>query len=634
MVEAAVVAKVDIRAKMELVIGRLVELIRRGYISSCAISGGKDSSITVILVLEAIRRATAQGVNRTQHFITTSDTTVENGSILSHLHRLLDEIGDYCEREGLSVPVHIAKPSLAAQFVVSTIGRGSLPRTVENSVKDGVSKRACTMDFKILPQQRLRKKLAAEAALSGNGEIITILGTRYEESTVRASFMESRGENSIEPIRNQDGDLTFSPISDWTVDDVWEALCLFMDEDTYPFPAPTSARTIIRLHELYQAGNEGVCGINIGNGGNKSPCGSRFGCVTCGMIGDKDKSMESMIQRPEYSHLSGLSRFRSYLLDTEHDQSKRELIGRSLSKAGYIRVQGDVYSFAHRLSLLRMLLTLDVLEIERAERHEDDLFAGRIPDTEANRELCEVQFEMISPQQLVAIDFQWGMHAAAPHAFPAVCAWHDVRVLGRRYHVPELKERVQKVSFPRHGWFKVGNFDEDAPTDGLRSYMDELWNPYRHADRPSAYAQTPDGQRISYYEEDDQLTVDPVEACAFVTCSFDTHMYTQVMHHDAIESTRFWLNEGILKLAKGTAGTYQEMAVRGQYFANLAYKLNLTPKELDEYLIKNSISNAEHEKLLRSNAYPLFSEFEAEQSAPASLVAKGVEEDHLLTLFA
>lgn len=43
---------------------------------------------------------------------------------------------------------------------------------------------------------------------------------------------------------------------------------------------------------------------------------------------------------------------------------------------------------------------------------------------------------------------------------------------------------------------------------------------------------------------------------------------------------------------------YQEMAKRGQYFAHLRDKLNLSPAELDAYLIKNAISDATHEALL------------------------------------
>ncbi|HEX7648967.1 MAG TPA: hypothetical protein VF450_16320, partial [Noviherbaspirillum sp.] len=419
-----------ILGKMEKAITRLRGLIRQGYSCAGTASGGKDSSCEVFLLIEAIRRESLEGFTQARHYVTSADTTIENPSMLRHLELFLEDVQAFCAHENLPVTAKIAKPSLASQFVTSTIGRGTLVRTPENSVKDGKAKRPCSEDWKISPQQRLRKQLADEVQRDGFRETITILGTRFEESTSRALNMERRGENDLEPVRGPDGYLTYSPIADWTVDDVWEMLGMFTDDKLRPFPAPASIRTVNRMHELYRAGNEGTCGVVLGDGGNKAACGSRFGCAFCCISGDRDKSMESMIKDPNHAHLAGLNQFRNYLLATQWDMSKRELVGRTLSKAGYVRVQPDTYSFSHRMALLRYLLTLDVLESERAENHEEDLYAGKIPDTEENRELCDAQFEMITPQQLIAIDFMLGLHHYAPHGHPALCAWYEVRHLG------------------------------------------------------------------------------------------------------------------------------------------------------------------------------------------------------------
>ncbi|MFP3607242.1 hypothetical protein SB753_35905, partial [Paraburkholderia sp. SIMBA_053] len=102
--------------------------------------------------------------------------------------------------------------------------------------------------------------------------------------------------------------------------------------------------------------------------------------------------------------------------------------------------------------LLKYLCTLDALEIERAEQMDEDLASGRVPDTPANRELCSVRFEMVTPRQLVAIDFMLSMHHYAPHAFPALSVWYDVHKLGRRYHIPDVK-KSPKVPIELHGWY-------------------------------------------------------------------------------------------------------------------------------------------------------------------------------------
>ncbi|ENZ77710.1 MULTISPECIES: adenine nucleotide alpha hydrolase family protein [Ralstonia] len=587
----------EIRAKMEAVIAILLDKIAAGHGLQVGYSGGKDSTCVVILMLEAVRRSQLAGVQQARHYIATSNTTVENPSIANHLHIVLDELGAFCEEQSLDVGVHVAEPSLAAQFVVSTIGRGTLLRTPENGVRDGKVIRACADDWKVKPLGRLRALLEKEAVAAGYRETIVLLGTRYAESTVRANLMSGRRESAQDATRHKDGYLTLSSICDWSLSDVWDMLAMFSDEQFTPFPSPLSVRSIGRMIDLYRAGNEGTCGVTVGDSGNKAACGSRFGCGICGVSGDRDKSMESMIQEPEHRHLAGINRFRNYLIATQWDLTKRELVGRSVSEAGYTRVQGDVYSYSHRVSLLRYLLTLDAREIERAEQHQADLATGKLEDTPANRELCEIQFQLVTPQQLVAIDFFLSMHHYAPHAFPALEVWHDVHTLGRRYEVP-IVAAYPKIPIPLHGWYRVGRYDAEAPVDGLRDYGAEQWNRYRHGDRVSSYAVTTAGERVTYFEEADQLEVDAEAACAFVTCTFDTRMMLETQAEPAVSSARFWLNEAILRLPAGMAQRYQEMAKRGQYFTRLSERLNLTPAELDEHLIEHAINDTEHEKLL------------------------------------
>jgi len=83
--------------------------------------------------------------------------------------------------------------------------------------------------------------------------------------------------------------------------------------------------------------------------------------------------------------------------------------------------------------------------------------------------------------------------------------------------------------------------------------------------------------------------------------------------HHAIESARFWLNEEIIKLPAGMAARYQHMARRGQYFAHVAERLNLTPAELDAHLVRESISDVEHNEALTQRASTVDSESAAAQ---------------------
>jgi DNA sulfur modification protein DndC len=574
----------------------LLGLIRAGHSLSVAASWGKDSANCVLLLIEAVRRAVAEGIN-TLHFITTSSTGTEMPLMEMHAVRCQDEVMKHCDEHRLPIEVHTVYPSLASSFIVSTIGRGTLPRFPENG-----KKRTCSVDWKASPQQRLVTELN-ERVLGENGrEIITIIGTRLEESVSRAERMIARRESSTTPVRNKDGFLVLSVISHWTLDDVWNTIEMIADSESSPYVPPISADSVRRLFKLYRDANEGVCGISLGDKGNKSPCGPRFGCWNCTIAGAKDKSMDSLLKDESNAFMRPLSDFRNYLMATQFDFDTRELMGRKVSPAGYVQVRPDVYSFEFRLELLWYLLSMDADERDRAEKMEEDIACGLVEDTPDNRAMASPAFENVSLSQLSLVDFFWGMHPYASSAFPALQIWYEVNVLGRRRRVSK-HARAPKISVPTKRWFKVGQFDHDAlPSEGLRSYENELWNKHRHPGRPATYCEV-DGERTVWFDQDDNLTVDAFEACAFITCTFP-EMVIDVRSLPAIESTRFWLNEGIIKLPRGQGARYQAIAKRGQYFYNVALKLNLAPHEFDRYVVENSISNVEHEKLVPAPRQP------------------------------
>ncbi|MFL9936440.1 phosphoadenosine phosphosulfate reductase family protein [Paraburkholderia sp. RL18-103-BIB-C] len=551
-------------------------------------------------MLEAVRRS-RQAKPDVKHYITSADTTIDNPSTANFLHSLLEEVTMFVDDSGLPVEVHLTQPSLASQFVVQTIGRGTLVRTPENGVRNGKRMRQCADSWKVQPQGRLRARLEKSAEVAGVREVISVIGNRLDESQSRSIAMIARDEQAEVATRQASGSLSLSPLRDWTSDHVWEMLGCLADPSILPFPSSLAPSTITKLSDIYRAGNGGVCGVVMGESGARAACGSRFGCAFCCVSGDRDKSMEFMVQEAEHAHLKPLNDFRNYLLAIQWDLSRRELVGRTISEAGYTRIQADTYRSGERLNMLRMILTIDANERERADVHSGELASGLIPDTEHNRELCEPQFEFVTPQQLVAIDFFLSMHHYAPHAFPALSVWHDVNVLGRRYPVPHI-EPMPKTDIVLHGWYPAGQYDQDAPSTGLRDFDAEQWNRYLHPERPSRYARTTGGEQTVYFEEAAQFEVDAEAACVFVTCTYDTAFMLETQNRDAIESARFWLNEGIVKLPVGMAQRYQDMAKRGQYFSRLAQRLNLTPHELDAHLVANCISEGGHQARVRRDA--------------------------------
>ncbi len=525
--------------KAEAAIQTLLQLIRRGFSCSAGASGGKDSTVVVMLLIEAVRRAAAEGI-RVPHFVVSASTGIDNPSMEKNLFAIHDEIRSHCAEHDLPIEVKTVYPSIASSFVVSTIGRGTLPRFPENA-----SARTCSIDFKVKPSQRLAKELEREVIQQTGQEIISIIGTRFDESASRGERMTTRRESATVPARDSAGRLVLSLIADWTLTDVWEALEMLLQPEHSAYVSAISPVSITRLFELYRDGNSGICGVVLGDQGNKQICGARFGCAFCTLTGEKDRSMESQLTEPKYEYMRPLNDFRNLLMATQYDLDRRELIGRKVSVAGYIAVQPDVYSLEFRREMLWHLLTIDADERDRAEQVDADIATGKLPDTAENRTMASPTFEVLSLQQVALIDFHWGMHAYSPRAFPALAIWYEVNVLNRRRRVPKIV-KAPKLGIPTKRWFHVGAFDKDAPAAGLFDASTEAWNKHRHPSRPATH-KVVSGERFSWFDEDDSMTVDSKAVCAFITCTFPS-MFLGTQHMSGIESTTFWLNEGMVRL--------------------------------------------------------------------------------------
>lgn len=173
------------------------------------------------------------------------------------------------------------------------------------------------------------------------------------------------------------------------------------------------------------------------------------------LTGDKDKSMDSMLTVEKYAYMRPLNEIRELLMATQFDMGTRELVGRTVSPAGFLAVGPDVYSYQFRRSLLRYFLSIDANERDRAEETEAEILTGRLADTKDNRMMASPTFEIVSLQQLALIDWHWSNHYEAAEAFPAVAIWYDVNVLGRRYSVPEIA-KAPRLTIPTKRWIKVG----------------------------------------------------------------------------------------------------------------------------------------------------------------------------------
>lgn len=305
----------------------LMETVRNLYLADdipwvIGYSGGKDSTATLQLVWLSLKELDKKCLKKPVHIINT-DTLVESPVIESWVTKSLKIMDKAAQEEGLPFVTHRLTPEMDNTFWVNFIGRGyPFPRK---------KLRWCTDRLKIQPVNNFVKNKIAE-----HGEIILVLGTRKAESANRAKTMtyyeKKRVRELLSPNPTLANELVFSPLSEWSDDDVWVFLM------QYKNPWGYSNKELLTLYRGATA--DGECPLMVEKG--LPSCGkSRFGCWVCTMV-EKDKSMEAMIANDEEkAWMTPLLEFRNRFGDEEHDRERRSF--RKMS--GYL--QGSYKQLHH-----------------------------------------------------------------------------------------------------------------------------------------------------------------------------------------------------------------------------------------------------------------------------------------------
>lgn len=291
------------------VLAELTEEIRELYLADTipwvvGYSGGKDSTVTLMLVWLALRDLEPEKRQKPVHVIST-DTLVENPVVSAWVEYSLEKVSEAAKEQGMPIEAHQLLPALDDTFWVNLIGRGyPAPRH---------KFRWCTERLKINPSNKFINDVVQE-----NGEAILVLGTRKAESARRAATMKKiekgRVRDRLSPNMALPNSLVYSPIEDWIDDDVW--LFLMQIENAWGIDHKD-------LLGMYQgASADGECPLVVDT--TTPSCGdSRFGCWVCTMV-EQDKSMSAMIQNDqEKEWMLPLLELRNEL-DVSNDKYRRD----------------------------------------------------------------------------------------------------------------------------------------------------------------------------------------------------------------------------------------------------------------------------------------------------------------------
>jgi DNA sulfur modification protein DndC len=274
-------------------------------------------------------------------YVISSDTLVETPAVVSQLEKSLALIREAAGQQGLPIEVMKVTPEIKDTFWVNMIGRG-LPAPYTNF-------RWCTDRMKIAPTAGFIKKKIAEY-----GEVMIVLGSRRSESSSRGQVMNNRRDRGRYLSWHNDiqGALVFTPIEDWSTDDVWEYII------NVPNPWGGDNHELITMYRNAQAGE---CPTVIDKS-TPSCGGGRFGCWTCTVV-NKDRSMEAMIDNGS-DWLQPMLDMRDWLAQTQIPENKPKIRDhrRRNGKVEYFDVNGEQriiwgpYKLEFRKEILRRLL--------------------------------------------------------------------------------------------------------------------------------------------------------------------------------------------------------------------------------------------------------------------------------------
>lgn len=242
-------------------------------------SGGKDSTAVLQLVWIAISELPEEKRQK-KIFVISTDTLVENPIVSMWVSKSLDLMNAEAKKLKLPLTSHKLTPQIEQTFWVNLIGRGyPAPRP---------RFRWCTDRLKISPSTEFIKE-----KVSRYKQAIIVLGTRKSESVARGILM-NKLDKKIDTVRfrphaTMENSKVYSPIEDWSNDDVW----MFLTQIKNPWGYNNSD-----LLTMYQgASTDGECPLVIDT--STPSCGdSRLGCWVCTMVSE-DRSMTAMITNDE-----------------------------------------------------------------------------------------------------------------------------------------------------------------------------------------------------------------------------------------------------------------------------------------------------------------------------------------------
>lgn len=430
----------DIRLMSRNAIDHLTSMYVSGnYIPTHMYSGGKDSSVTVSLSFIAWVKACkkVQGLNKVPFIVAYSDTLYENPIKAKYLRGELRKLEAFAKRHNVAFKFIKASPNVNESWAGKTCSGSINNWNVKFNAMHG-----CAVDWKLEPMRRaLRpwRRIANELGM----ELLELVGSRPEESAIRAQNMDKVGANEFVTL-NIDGRTNYYPVYGWKTEDIWGYLQFAEDDLDSPLPGVQDGFTdTIAFYNDMSA--QECSAFDKGKS-----CGqSRDGCYLC--LASTREEIDGDLAE-SYPELRPLVEFRKFMLLNDMNPLNRSHIPPTLVMPTRVKAAGP--SGGYVLDMLRYGLTIQAREQERAAAKNE-----------------EPMFEIFRPIDIAWIDYSWSMRALQLEPHAALKTWYEIVHCGVRYDIPEgyvrHKETPKLVADAGNLYILSPDLNESAVEDAL-----------------------------------------------------------------------------------------------------------------------------------------------------------------------
>lgn len=320
---------------------------------SIAYSGGKDSTVTMDIVLKSLLLYkfiynNSESLTK-KTYVIFSDTLLEMDPVIEGILNSIKQIEIFAQKHQLNLDVRRVSPITKNTLFSLLIGKGYMVPRTDN--------RYCTDRMKILPQKRAILSILNESKKG----FIAITGQRRDESTDREKRMKQLTvDGSFKKHEYKDCNL-YAPLEYWNSNEIWTHIYNhkldWVDANTLGRVYAEAANDGDECRSLFEGFETGLI-----PGCGKS---ARYGCWVCTLF-DKDKTLNNLGEH--YDYLKVMEEFRNWLVQFRqaswddnrdifiHGKHKMKLYDRNNHRKG-MKIPGGYNLHFRKQILIRLLET-------------------------------------------------------------------------------------------------------------------------------------------------------------------------------------------------------------------------------------------------------------------------------------